>query len=125
MERDGRFQRDERICLECQPSFEASLETTDFSKLIAVDGKTIRGNRGKNQSPTYIVTAYDGGNRNSLVQVLVEEKSDEISAFLRLLRQLDLRKSVATIDARGTQADVVDVIIGGKVAYCILIGLRG
>ena len=83
---------------ELKLSFEASSETTDFSKLIAVDGKTIRGNRGKHQSPTHIVTAYDGGNRISLGQVAVEDKSNEITAVPRLLRQLDLRKSVVTLD---------------------------
>ncbi len=31
---------------ELKLSFEASSETTDFSKLIAVDGKTIRGTEG-------------------------------------------------------------------------------
>lgn len=67
---------------ELKLSFEASSETTDFSKLIAVDGKTIRGNRGKHQSPTHIVTAYDGGNRISLGQVAVEDKSNESQPFL-------------------------------------------
>lgn len=131
MERYGRFQRDERIYLErvswleCQLFFESSSELTDFSKLIVVDGKTIRGNRGKHQSPTHIVTAYDGGNRNSLVQVAVEDKSNEIPAIPRLLRQLDHRKSVVMIDAVGTQTDIADVTIGGKGDSCILIGLRG
>ncbi|HEM5596933.1 TPA: ISAs1 family transposase [Streptococcus suis] len=106
---------------ELKLSFEASSETTDFSKLIAVDGKTIRGNRGKHQSPTHIVTAYDGGNRLSLGQVAVEDKSNEITAIPRLLRQLDLRKSVVTIDAMGTQTDIVDVIIGGKGDYCLAV----
>lgn len=96
----------ERVVSMVNPDFlkelEASSETTDFSKLIAVDGKTIRGNRGKHQSPTHIVTAYDGGNRISLGQVAVEDKSNEITAIPRLLCQLDLRKSVVTIDAMGT-----------------------
>ncbi|HEM6031617.1 ISAs1 family transposase [Streptococcus suis] len=106
---------------ELKLSFEVSSEATDFSKLIAVDGKTIRGNRGKHQSPTHIVTAYDGGNRLSLGQVAVEDKSNEITAIPRLLRQLDLRKSVVTIDAMGTQTDIVDVIIGGKGDYCLAV----
>ncbi|MGQ7383479.1 ISAs1 family transposase, partial [Streptococcus suis] len=68
-----------------------------------------------------IVTAYDGGNRLSLGQVAVEDKSNEITAIPRLLRQLDLRKSVVTIDAMGTQTDIVDVIIGGKGDYCLAV----
>ncbi len=102
---------------ELKLSFETGSETTHFSKLIAVDGKTIRGNRGKHQSPTHIVTAYDGDNRLSLGQVAVEDKSNEITAIPRLLHQLDLRKGIVTIDALGTQTDIVDVIIGGKGDY--------
>lgn len=99
---------------ELKLSFDTNSETSNFSKLIAVDGEMIRGNRGKHQSPTHIVTAYDGGNRTSLGQVAVDDKSNEITAIPRLLRQLDLRKSVVTIDAMGTHTDIVDVIIGGR-----------
>ncbi|HEM5205774.1 TPA: ISAs1 family transposase, partial [Streptococcus suis] len=44
-----------------------------------------------------------------------------ITAIPRLLRQLDLRKSVVTIDAMGTQTDIVDVIISGKGDYCLAV----
>lgn len=106
---------------ELKLSFESSSEASGFSRFIAVDGKTIRGNRGKHQSPTHIVTAYDGGNRISLGQVAVDDKSNEITAIPRLLRQLDLRKSVATIDAMGTQTEIADVIISGKCDYCLAV----
>ena len=49
--------------------------------------------------------------------IAVEDKSNEITAIPRLLHQLDLRKSIVTIDALGTQTDIVDVIIGGKGDY--------
>lgn len=83
--------------------------------MIVVDSKTIRGNRGKHQSSTHIVTAHDGGNRNSIVQVLIEDKSNKITAIPRLLRQLDLRKSIATIDSRVTHTDSVEMSIGVRV----------
>lgn len=67
---------------ELKLSFEAGSEATDFFKLIAVDRKTICGNRGKYQSPTHIVTAYEGTND----QVAVDNKSNEITAIPRLLR---------------------------------------
>lgn len=90
-------------------------------KLISVDGKTIRGNRGKDQKPVHIVTAYDGGHHLSLGQVAVDEKSNEIVAIPPLLRTIDIRKGIVTMDAMGTQTEIVDEIIKGKGDYCLAV----
>lgn len=37
------------------------------------------------------------------------------------MHQLDLCKSIVTIDAMGTQTDIVDVIISGKGDYCLAV----
>ncbi|MBK0349024.1 ISAs1 family transposase, partial [Aerococcaceae bacterium zg-ZJ1578] len=92
-----------------------------IQKRIAIDGKTMRGNRSKNQQPNHIVTAYDGTNHISLGQVAVEEKQNEISAIPRLLRMIDIRKGIVTIDAMGTQVEIVDEIIKGKGDYCLAV----
>ncbi|WP_340639388.1 hypothetical protein [Streptococcus pyogenes] len=55
-----------------------------------------------------------GGHHLSLGQVAVEEKSNEIVAIPQLLRTIDIRKSIVTIDAMGTQTAIVDTIIKGK-----------
>lgn len=102
--------------------FEQSLTSLDaVHNLISVDGKTIRGNRGKNQKPIHIVTAYDGGHHLSLGQVAVDEKSNEIVAIPQLLQTIDIRKSIVTIDAMGTQTAIVDTIIKGKGDYCLAV----
>ncbi|HHH5266348.1 TPA: ISAs1-like element IS1548 family transposase, partial [Streptococcus pyogenes] len=107
---------------ELKVQFEQSLTSLDaVHQLISVDGKTIRGNRGKNQKPVHIVTAYDGGHHLSLGQVAVEEKSNEIVAIPQLLRTIDIRKSIVTIDAMGTQTAIVDTIIKGKADYCLAV----
>lgn len=110
-------------CLqELKVQFEQSLTSLDaVHQLISVDGKTIRGNRGKNQKPVHIVTAYDGGHHLSLGQVAVEEKSNEIVAIPQLLRTIDIRKSIVTIDAMGTQTAIVNTIIKGKADYCLAV----
>lgn len=90
-------------------------------QLISVDGKTIRGNRGKDQKPVHIVTAYDGGHHLSLGQVAVDEKSNEIVAIPPLLRTIDIRKGIVTMDAMGTQTEIVDEIIKGKGDYCLAV----
>lgn len=88
-----------------------------LQRLIAIDGKTIRGNRSQNQAPTHIVTAYSADNKISLSQVAVNEKSNEITAIPRLLRTIDIRKDIVTIDAMGTQTEIVNEIIKGKGDY--------
>lgn len=92
-----------------------------LQRLIAIDGKTIRGNRSQNQAPTHIVTAYSTDNKISLSQVAVDEKSNEITAIPRLLRTIDIRKGIVTIDAMGTQTEIVDEIIKGKGDYCLTV----
>lgn len=101
--------------------FSQSEDSKKLKRLIAIDGKTMRGNRSKYQEPNHIVTAYDGGNRISLGQVVVDDKSNEITAIARLLRKIDSRKGIVTIDAMGTQTDIVDEIIKGKADYCLAV----
>ncbi|MEY8462262.1 ISAs1 family transposase [Streptococcus merionis] len=100
---------------------QSASDLPSLQKLIAIDGKTIRGNRNKNQSPTHIVTAYNAENKISLSQVAVDDKSNEITAIPRLLRTIDIRKGIVTIDAMGTQTEIVDEIIKGKGDYCLAV----
>ncbi len=107
---------------ELKVKFEQSLTSLDaVHKLISVDGKTIRGNRGKNQKPIHIVTAYDGGHHLSLGQVAVDEKSNKIVAIPQLFRTIDICKSIVTLGAMGTQTAIVDTIIKGKADYCLTV----
>lgn len=110
-------------CLkELKVQFEQSLTSLDgVPHLISVDGKTIRGNRGKGQKPIHIVTAYDGGHHLSLGQVAVDEKSNEIIAIPQLLRTIDIRKGIITTNAMETQTTIVDTIIKGKADYCLAV----
>ncbi|RRD31750.1 ISAs1 family transposase, partial [Fusobacterium nucleatum] len=60
-------------------------------------------------------------NKISLSQVAVDEKSNDITAIPRLLRTIDIRKGIVTIDAMGTQTEIVDEIIKGKGDYCLTV----
>lgn len=102
-------------------AFSQSPDCVSVERFIAIDGKTMRGNGNKNQRPNHIVTAYDGGSRLSLGQVAVDDKSNEITAIPRLLRLIDIRQGVVTIDAIGTQTDIVEEIIKGKGDYCLAV----
>ena len=79
-------------------------------KLLCIDGKTIRGNKRGDSKPEHIVTAWcrDGG--YSLGQKSVKEKSNEIKAIPELLNVINIKGSIITIDAMGTQTAIAKKI---------------
>ncbi|MGX7776859.1 ISAs1 family transposase [Streptococcus pluranimalium] len=119
----------ERVVSMVNPQFLSALKVecnqspdcVSVERLIAVDGKTMRGNGNRHQVPNHIVTAYDGSKKISMGQVCVEEKSNEIKVIPRLLRMIDLRQGIVTMDAMGTQTDIVAEIIQGKGDYCLAV----
>lgn len=99
-----------------------SLPDEDKSKLIAIDGKHLRGaaSRGKQ---VHLVSAWDSNRSLLLGQVKAHEKSNEITAIPELLDSLDLTNATVTIDAAGCQTDIVDKIRDGGGDY--VIALKG
>jgi predicted transposase YbfD/YdcC len=82
-------------------------------RLIAVDGKTIRGSldRANNKAAVHMVSAWCNANEMVLGQVATSEKSNEITAIPRLLKLIDISNAVVTIDAMGCQKEIAEVII--------------
>ena len=78
-------------------------EGEKLKKIIAIDGKTMRGNQQKGEKPSHIVSAWSDEDGFCLGQTAVDEKSNEITAIPELLNRLNIRKQVVTIDAMGTQ----------------------
>jgi predicted transposase YbfD/YdcC len=78
------------------------------SRLIAIDGKTLRGsyNRRDGRAAIHMVSAWASENTLSLGQVVVEEKSNEITAIPELLGVLELSGAIVTIDAMGCQKEI-------------------
>src|SRR4051794_1952048 len=78
------------------------------SRLIAIDGKTLRGsyNRRDGKAAIHMVSAWSSENKLSLGQVVVDEKSNEITAIPELLEVLELSGAVVTIDAMGCQKEI-------------------
>lgn len=82
-------------------------------KLIAIDGKTLRGsfqNAWNAHSAVHMVSAFVQANSLVFAQVAVEEKSNEITAIPRLLEMLDLKGATVTIDAMGCQKEIASRI---------------
>jgi len=86
------------------------------ARLVAIDGKTCRGSHDATHElgPLHIVSAWASEQGIALGQVATEEKSNEITAIPLLLKQIELNKTVITIDAMGCQKDIArDIVDGG------------
>lgn len=88
---------------------------------ISIDGKAIKSATDKinNGNIPYIVSAYIGEIGISIGQVKVEDKTNEIKAIPDLLDLLDIEGSTITIDAIGTQEEIVNKIVEKKGHYVL------
>lgn len=82
-------------------------------KKISIDGKAIKSATDKinNGNIPYIVSAFIGEIGLSIGEVKVDDKSNEITAIPNLLDLLDIEGATITIDAIGTQEDIVNKIV--------------
>lgn len=91
-------------------------------KVISIDGKTIRGSRGKgNKSAIHMVSAWVEENQITLGQIQVEDKSNEITAIPVLLDALLISGSIVTIDAMGCQVNIAKKIISKSADYLLAV----
>jgi predicted transposase YbfD/YdcC len=90
--------------------------------VIAVDGKAVRGAKGKDGKAPHLVAALAHGIGAVLGQVAVDEKSNEIPAVRELLKAFaDLSGVVLTIDAMHTQHDTAQLILGRGADYVMTV----
>lgn len=90
-------------------------------KDISIDGKAIRSATDKinNGNIPYIVSAFIGEIGLSIGQVKVDDKSNEITAIPELLDLLNIEGATITIDAIGTQEEIVNKIVEKKGHYVL------
>lgn len=90
--------------------------------IIAIDGKTIRGSKGKDfHSSTHVVSAFSSHNQLIMGQLQVDQKSNEITAIPKLLDALLIEGSVVTIDAMGCQKEIAKKIRSRKAEYVLMV----
>ena len=96
-------------------------DKTLLNDVIAIDGKTVRGSKDSfhEKSPIHIVSAWSNGNQLVLGQCKVDNKSNEIKAIPELLEMLDIKGSIITIDAMGTQRNIAATIIDNQSDYIL------
>jgi len=82
-------------------------------KQIAVDGKELRRSfdHAWDKSGLHLVTAWCVQENLVLAQQAVAEKSNEITAIPEVLKLLDIKGAVVTVDAMGTQTDIAAQIV--------------
>ena len=81
-------------------------------ELIHIDGKTLRGSydRAEKLKALHSVSAWSSEHSLVLGQQKVESKSNEIKAIPLLLKLLNLKGAIVTMDAMGTQIKIVKQI---------------
>ena len=90
-------------------------------KHIAIDGKAVRAATKKagNGNIPYIISAFMCGCGLSVGQKEVGEKTNEIPEIPRLLDLIDITGCFVTIDAIGTQTEIMEKIIDKEGHFCL------
>jgi predicted transposase YbfD/YdcC len=93
--------------------------------VLAVDGKTARRShdRGNGLGALHSVSVWASEFGLSLGQVACAEKSNEITAIPEVLKLVDIKGAIITIDAMGTQKAIAETIIDGEADF--VLALKG
>lgn len=92
---------------------------------VAIDGKTLRRSydRSSNRAAIHMVGAWAAKNGITLGQLKTEDKSNEITAIPELLKLLEIKGCIVTIDAMGTQKEIARQIVNQEADY--VLALKG
>jgi predicted transposase YbfD/YdcC len=92
-------------------------------QLVAIDGKTLRRSfdAASSKAAIHMVSAWATANHISLGQVVVDAKSNEITAIPKLLEMLELSGALVTIDAMGCQTEIAQHIVKAGADYCLAV----
>jgi predicted transposase YbfD/YdcC len=105
---------------------ENAAEAADVDQpIFAVDGKTARRSHDRKNGlgALHAVSVWASEFGLSLGQVACAEKSNEITAIPELLRLVDIKGTIITIDAMGTQKAIAEQIIDSDADY--VLALKG
>ena len=107
----------------CLLSWIQAVHEVTAHRLIPIDGKTLRGSsdRRGGRAAIHMVSAWAAENRLSLGQVVVHEKSNEITAIPELLQLLEISGALVTIDAMGCQREIAAQIRQGDGDYVLAV----
>jgi predicted transposase YbfD/YdcC len=97
--------------------------TGELAGVISLDGKTLRRSfdRATGKTAMHMVSAWACEHGIVFGQQAVDEKSNEISAMMKLLELLDIKGITVTIDAMGCQKAIAQKIVekGGEYVLAV------
>jgi predicted transposase YbfD/YdcC len=104
---------------------DAAVATGVTQPVLAVDGKTLRRshNRNKGLSALHSVSIWATEFGLTLGQVATDQKSNEITAIPEVLKLVDIKGAIITIDAMGTQKAIAAQIVESEADF--VFGLKG
>jgi predicted transposase YbfD/YdcC len=107
----------------CLLSWIMTLHEITGGQVVAIDGKTLRRSydTAAGKAAIHMVSAWATANSIILGQVVVDAKSNEITAIPKLLEILELSGCLVTIDAMGCQTDIAAAIVAGGADYVLAV----
>jgi predicted transposase YbfD/YdcC len=107
----------------CLLSWITALHEVSGGQVVAIDGKTLRHSYDKasGKSAIHMVSARATANHISPGQVVVDAKSNEITAIPKLLEILEISGCLVTIDAIGCQVEIAEKIVASKADYVLAV----
>lgn len=104
---------------------EAAAASDVDQPVLAVDGKTLRRshNRNKGLGALHSVSIWATEFGLTLGQVATDQKSNEITAIPEVLKLVNIKGAIITIDAMGTQKAIAAQIVEAEADY--VFGLKG
>ena len=108
---------------QCLLEFITAIHEVTNGQVVAIDGKMLRRSydRATSKSAIHMVSAWASANHISLGQVVVDEKSNEITAIPKLLQMLELSGCLVTIDAMGCQVEIARAIVDANADYVLAV----
>ena len=100
-----------------------ALQDISDGQIVAIDGKTPRRSYDKasSKSAIHMVSAWATTNHISLGQVVIDAKSNEITAIPKLLELIEVSGALVTIDAMGCQTEIAAKIVDADADYCLAV----
>ena len=107
----------------CLLSWIRAVQEVTEGRLVALDGKTVRGSADHEtgRAAIHMVSAWATENQLSLGPVVVDEKSNEITAIPELLGVLEISGALVTVDAMGCQKEIAARIREKKADYVLAV----
>jgi predicted transposase YbfD/YdcC len=108
---------------ECFLAWIKAIHRLTAGEVVAIDGKTLRGSYGRDDrySTIHMVSAYASANQLVLGQMKTDKKSNEITAIPALIKLLDLRGALVTIDAMACQTKIAKTLTSAGADYLLAV----